>query len=62
MMKGPIVLAKIGRPYLYGLGAGGEAGVTRALGILRAELELAMKLAGCPNLRDIDSSLLRRRA
>lgn len=31
----------IGRPYLYRLGAGGEAGVARALGILRSELILA---------------------
>jgi len=48
----------IGRPYLYGLSAGGEAGVTRALSILRSELELAMRLAGCPDLASIDGTLL----
>lgn len=41
----------IGRPYLYGLTAGGEAGVAKALNILRAELMLAMQLAGCADLR-----------
>ena len=48
----------IGRPYLYGLSAGGEAGVTRALNILRSELELAMRLTGCPDLASIDGRLL----
>src|SRR5882762_7567225 len=37
----------IGRPYLYGLAAGGEAGVARALEILRTELVRAMRLSGC---------------
>jgi L-lactate dehydrogenase (cytochrome) len=50
----------IGRPYLYGLGAGGEAGVARALRILRSELELAMTLAGCPDVRSITADLVRR--
>jgi isopentenyl diphosphate isomerase/L-lactate dehydrogenase-like FMN-dependent dehydrogenase len=50
----------IGRPYLYGLGAGGERGVAKALSILRMELELAMRLAGCPNLASIDASLIRK--
>jgi L-lactate dehydrogenase (cytochrome) len=36
----------VGRPYVYGLGAGGEAGVTRALEILRKELDLTMALSG----------------
>lgn len=52
----------IGRPYLYGLGAGGEAGVSRALAILRNELVLAMKLAGCPDVTCIDQSLIRQSA
>ncbi|HWM66087.1 MAG TPA: alpha-hydroxy acid oxidase [Steroidobacteraceae bacterium] len=50
----------IGRPYLFGLAAAGEAGVTKALGILRAELVLAMQLCGCPDVRTIDASLVRR--
>jgi len=36
----------IGRPFLYGLGAGGEAGVTRVLDILRDELDVTMALCG----------------
>jgi len=36
----------VGRPFLYGLGAGGEAGVTRALEILRDELDCTMALCG----------------
>jgi L-lactate dehydrogenase (cytochrome) len=49
-----------GRPHLYGLGAGGEAGVTKALGILKTELARDMALAGVASLREIDSSLIRR--
>ena len=48
----------IGRPYLYGLGAGGEAGVARALTLLRAEFETAMKLSGCAALKDIGADLI----
>lgn len=36
----------IGRPYLYGLAAGGEAGVSRVLELLRAELEQALVFLG----------------
>ena len=36
----------IGRPMLYGLGAGGEAGVTRVLEIIRRELDTTMALCG----------------
>jgi L-lactate dehydrogenase (cytochrome) len=36
----------IGRPMLYGLGAGGEAGVTRVLDIIRKELDITMALCG----------------
>ena len=36
----------IGRPMLYGLGAGGEAGVTRVLEIIRKELDTTMALCG----------------
>lgn len=43
----------VGRPALWGLAAGGQAGVHRALEMLRAELTLAMMLAGCPSLRSI---------
>jgi L-lactate dehydrogenase (cytochrome) len=50
----------IGRPYLYGLAAGGEAGVTRALEILRSELVAAMQLSGCTDVSKIDSSIVER--
>jgi L-lactate dehydrogenase (cytochrome) len=49
-----------GRPYLYGLGAGGEAGATRALEILRTELERDMALIGAAKLSDVSETLLRR--
>ncbi len=49
----------IGRPYLWGLGSFGQLGVERVLDILRAELELAMRLAGAPSLRDIGPGLVR---
>ena len=48
----------LGRPILYGLAVGGEAGVTRVLGLLRGELELAMALTGCASVREIGAGLL----
>jgi L-lactate dehydrogenase (cytochrome) len=49
-----------GRPYLYGLGAGGERGVTQALTILRTEVERDMALLGCARLKDLDATLVRK--
>jgi len=46
--------AMIGRAALYGLGAGGEAGVARALGIFRGELDTTMILAGIDDVKKID--------
>ncbi|MFM7134759.1 MAG: alpha-hydroxy acid oxidase, partial [Planctomycetota bacterium] len=40
----------VGRPILWGLGAGGEAGVARVLAMLAAELDLAMALAGAADI------------
>ena len=48
----------IGRPYLYGLAAGGEAGVKRALNILQTELKRDMALLGCQSLSDVNSDML----
>jgi len=48
----------IGRPIIWGLAVGGSEGVTDVLDILRAELELAMMLAGRPTLASIDRSLV----
>jgi L-lactate dehydrogenase (cytochrome) len=50
----------IGRAYLFGLGAGGEAGVSRALALLRSELVRAMQLCGCVDLSKIDATLVQR--
>src|SRR6185436_15285762 len=44
----------IGRSYIYGLGAGGEAGVARVIEILGKELDVTMALCGVRNVRDID--------
>ena len=48
----------IGRPYLYGLAAGGEAGATRLLGLLRAEVERGMMLLGATKVAEIDRRFL----
>jgi isopentenyl diphosphate isomerase/L-lactate dehydrogenase-like FMN-dependent dehydrogenase len=48
----------IGRPYLWGMAAFGQAGVEKVLEILRAELQLAMQLHGVPSLADLDSSFV----
>jgi L-lactate dehydrogenase (cytochrome) len=49
----------IGRAFLYGLGAMGEAGVTRALEIIRSELDVTMALCGLRDVKDADPSILR---
>ncbi len=46
----------IGRAYAYGLGAAGKAGVTRALDILRADMERTLRLLGCPSVAALDRS------
>lgn len=46
----------IGRAYLYGLGAFGEAGVAKVLDILKAEFLLAMRQCGTPALKNINKS------
>jgi lactate 2-monooxygenase len=50
----------IGRPYIYGLGLGGEDGVRHVLRSLLAELDLTMALAGCASLADVGPELLSR--
>jgi L-lactate dehydrogenase (cytochrome) len=47
--------AFIGRAMNYGLGAGGEAGVTRALNIIRDEMDTTMALMGERDIKDIDA-------
>ncbi len=46
----------VGRPYLWGLGAFGQAGVERVLEILNDELRITMRLAGTPSLASIFES------
>jgi len=46
----------VGRAYAYGLGAGGEAGVRRAIEILRADVVRTLKLLGCPSVAALDRS------
>jgi len=48
----------IGRAFLYGLGAMGEAGVTRALEIICRELELTMAFCGHTDIRNVDRGVL----
>jgi L-lactate dehydrogenase (cytochrome) len=45
-----------GRAYAYGLAAAGEAGVFRALQILRADLERTLRLLGCASIHELNSS------
>ena len=51
--------ASIGRPYLYGLAAGGERGVDRALTLLRAEFERTLTLAGVNDIAGIEGRHVR---
>ena len=46
----------LGRAYAYGLAAAGEAGVSRAIEILRMDMERTMKLLGCASVGDLDRS------
>jgi L-lactate dehydrogenase (cytochrome) len=46
----------VGRAYAYGLGAGGEAGVAKAIEILRADLVRTLKLLGCSSVSALDAS------
>ena len=48
----------IGRAYVYGLGAGGQAGVAKAIDILEKELSVAMALTGTNRIADIGPQVL----
>lgn len=50
----------IGRPYIWGLGIAGRAGVEQAIDILHRELVLAMQLAGTPTIAGITPAHVRR--
>jgi L-lactate dehydrogenase (cytochrome)/glycolate oxidase len=48
----------IGRAMAYGLGAFGEAGVTKALQIIHKELDVSMAFCGHTNIQNVDKSIL----
>ena len=48
----------LGRAYIYGLGAAGEAGVTRAIEIIRNELDITMGLTATTNVRSVRRDVL----
>ena len=50
----------IGRPYLYGLGALGEAGVTKCLQIIQKELNISMALCGHTNINNVTEDIILR--
>lgn len=50
--------AMTGRAFLYGLGAGGRAGVKLALEIMARELQVSLALTGCNDIRDAGAQLL----
>ncbi len=49
----------IGRPYLYGLTAGGEQGVSSAIEIFRTEFVRTLQLLGCTSIAELNPELLR---
>ena len=51
----------IGRPWVWGLAAGGERGVARVLEIFREELDRALALVGRPRAQDVDATILHSR-
>ena len=48
----------VGRPVVWGLAAAGEAGARRVLDLLKAEVDLAMALCGCPDVASITRDLV----
>jgi L-lactate dehydrogenase (cytochrome) len=48
----------IGRSYVYGLGAYGEAGVAKAIELLGKELDVTMALCGLNKVQDIDRRVI----
>ncbi|MGH2703311.1 MAG: alpha-hydroxy-acid oxidizing protein [Actinomycetota bacterium] len=48
----------LGRPYIYGLAAGGQEGIEQVLHTLKAEIELAFVLVGAEKVSDLDTSFV----
>jgi isopentenyl diphosphate isomerase/L-lactate dehydrogenase-like FMN-dependent dehydrogenase len=51
----------IGRPYLYGLAVGGQEGVQAVLECFRREIDTTLALLGCPVVRSLDATYVRRK-
>jgi L-lactate dehydrogenase (cytochrome) len=49
----------IGRPYMYGLAAAGQAGVAKVLDLLLTQLDTTLALLGCPSIEELDGRWLR---
>jgi isopentenyl diphosphate isomerase/L-lactate dehydrogenase-like FMN-dependent dehydrogenase len=50
----------LGRAPVYGLAAGGEKGVARAIAILADELDRTLALTGCPDIAALSADLIAR--
>ena len=50
----------VGRPYIWGLGAFGQAGVERTLELLRIETRAMMQQVGAPNVKALVPAMVRR--
>ena len=50
----------VGRPYIWGLGAFGQAGVERVLELLRIELRAMMQQVGAPTIKHLVPAMVRR--
>jgi len=50
----------VGRPYIWGLGAFGQAGVEKVLELLRVELRVAMQQTGAPTIKHLVPAMVRR--
>lgn len=48
----------VGRPAIYGLAAGGQAGVAHALALLKREIDVDLALLGCPDVRELNRDYL----
>lgn len=51
----------LGRAWAFALAAGGEAGITKMLGIIEAEMRIAMALTGATQINQIDRNILAKR-
>ena len=50
----------VGRAYAYGLAAAGQAGIERAIKILRDDVERTLRLLGCGSVQELNTSFIER--